>query len=141
MGRIIAKGEGIGGDVSFSGSNLNLRGVEVSGEDTSIYNPGLTLMSQDEKDYIVKGLHKVKSSPLKLNSDSQGSLNYLIGLLDPLHTYELSSYLARLPITTAASYFLSLAVIFFARDVFPYAYVAIVLVGVMAPALFAIVFG
>jgi len=49
IGRMIAYGEGLGGEVSFDNLDLRERGVSISGEDTTVYNPGLITMSSEEK--------------------------------------------------------------------------------------------
>ena len=49
IGRMIAYGEGLGGAVSFDNLDLRERGVSISGEDTTIYNPGLITMTDQEK--------------------------------------------------------------------------------------------
>ena len=49
IGRMIAYGVGLGGAVSFDNLDLRERGVSISGEDTTVYNPGLITMTDQEK--------------------------------------------------------------------------------------------
>ncbi|GMH81814.1 hypothetical protein TrVE_jg5368 [Triparma verrucosa] len=136
IGRMITEGEGIGGDVTAP--TLTSTGIDTSGEDTIVYNPGLTLLSTDEKEAIVEKLHDVRALK-ESDAKADQAATYLIGLLDPLHTYELKGFLGRLPLTTAAAYIGATAVLIFAKDVFPFAYVGIVAAAFVVPALIDII--
>ena len=131
IGRMIASGESIGGDVTAK--TLTSGSIDTSGEDTVVYNPGLTLLSSAEKSALTSALHDARSSPDTLK-DADEAATYLIGLLDPLKTYELKPYLSRLPLTAFAAYLAGTVALVVAKDVFPFVYVGIVGVAVVVPA-------
>ena len=132
IGRMIASGESIGGDVPAS--SLTSRGIDVSGEDTVVYNPGLTLLSSEEKAALTTSLHAARSLKIT-DSTADEAATYLINLLDPLRTYELSSYLHRLPLTALAAYAVATGALVVVVDAFPFVYVGVVGGAVLAPAL------
>ena len=149
IAEIITEGKGVGGSINFQGVQLD-RGY-VSDEDTSIYNPGLTLLTETEKTRLVntvvesKKMQVVKASS---NADNNGSWNndleagysFLRERLDPLHMYELRGYLSILPIFGAVMYLVALAVQQLARDAFPIAYI-VCAAAVFAPIIVLVLLG
>jgi len=126
---IITEGTGVGGSINYQGVNLE-RGY-VADEDTTIYNPGLTLLTESEKTQLIQAVIDAKKSTLQSNQwtdDLELGYDYLKQRLDPLHMVELEGYLAVLPIYGAVVYGVVLAVQQFLRDLFPAAY----LIGVAA---------
>jgi len=122
---IITEGKGIGGSQSYSGVNL-ARGY-VSDEDTAIYNPGLSILTESEKERLldaVRDSRKANKAEKKWNSDSEYAYDFLKYKLDPLHMTELRGYLGILPYYGAVLYVGSLAVQQFVRDSFPFIYLA-----------------
>jgi hypothetical protein len=115
----------------------------VADEDTAIYNPGLTLLTESEKERIVEAVINARQTGNEANtwtSDNQVAYEFLKDKLDPLHMVELKGYLGILPFYGAIVYLGVLAVQQLARDLFQPAY----LVGaalVFAPALALIAFG
>jgi hypothetical protein len=106
----------------------------IADEDTTIYNPGLTLLTGSEKERLVEAIvdsRKVGMSQNQWNEKNALAFDFLRGSLDPLHTYELSGFLGLVPIYGAILYMGVFAVQQFARDQFPTAY----LIGVAAFAL------
>jgi len=135
---IIIEGKGVGGQINYQGVALD-RGY-VSDEDTSIYNPGLTLLTESEKDRLVEAVVRSKKTATSWNSDAQAGYDFLRERLDPLHMYELRGYLGIVPFYAAAVYLAVLAVQQMSRDLFPVAY----FVGVAAifgPALVLVLLG
>ena len=136
INEIITEGKGVGGSINYKGVQLE-RGY-VADEDTTIYNPGLTLLTEDEKTNLVRAVTEARSSSLKdgsWNDNSQLAYEFLKDKLDPLHMAELRGYLSVFPIVVAVVYVAALAVQQLARDLFPAAYVvgvAIVLVPALA---------
>ena len=102
-----------------------------------MYNPGLTLLSSTEKSALTASLHSARSLP-STDASADEAATYLIGLLDPLRTYELSSYLSRLPATALAAYAAATAALVLAKDAFPFVYVGVVGGAILAPAAFDI---
>jgi hypothetical protein len=136
---IITEGKGIGGEINFKGVQLD-RGY-VADEDTAIYNPGLTLLTESEKERLVEAIVESKRASMSSwNADTQAGFEFLREKLDPLHTYELRGYLRIVPFYGAALYLAALAVQQIARDYFPVAYIAGV-VAIFAPALALILSG
>lgn len=124
INEIITEGKGVGGMISSSGVKLE-RGF-VADEDTTIYNPGLTLLTESEKTKIVDAIiqnRKENISKKSWNSDNEFAYESLKARLDPLHMAELKGYLGILPFYGAAVYLLSLGVQQFARDLFSGAYI------------------
>ena len=124
IGAIIAEGKGIGGKVDYNGVQLE-RGF-VADEDTSIYNPGLSLLTESVKDRIVEGIVKNRKVGLaKKNAwseENEAGFSQLKFLLDPLHMYELSGYLKILPFYGAAVYLVTFFIQQNFRGIFPVAY-------------------
>lgn len=119
LNELISEGKGVGGSVSYEGKLGMERGM-VADEDTFIYNPGLSLLTETEKQSLVQALvtNKQASNSDELNVAFQA----LKGNLDPFHTYELGGYLSFLPFYAAAIY---LGVLFIQqnlRPLFPVAY-------------------
>lgn len=108
-----------------------LEGVElergyVSDEDTSIYNPGLTLLTESEKERLVEAIldnRKVGLQQNQWSENNQFAFEFLKEKLDPYHITELRGFLSIVPIYGAFLYLVALAVQQFARDLFPIAYV------------------
>lgn len=134
IAEIIAEGKGVGGNVDYKGVTLD-RGF-ISDEDTSIYNPGLTLLTEGEKNRIVAGLMESRKAGIdknQWNEKNQSAYSYLKRQLDPLHMTELKGYLKLAPVLIGFLYVGVLAVQQFARDSFPAAYIAAVVL-IVAPA-------
>ena len=134
---IIIEGKGVGGQINYQGVALD-RGY-VSDEDTTIYNPGLTLLTESEKDRLVEAVVQSKRVATSWNGDAEAGYSFLKERLDPLHMYELRGYLQIVPFYAAVVYLGTLAVQQLARDVFPVAYflgvAAIVVPGVVLVAI------
>jgi hypothetical protein len=106
----------------------------VSDEDTSVYNPGLTLLTEGEKQRLVDAVVQVRKDGLAKNQWSENNefgYDFLRGNLDPLHMTELKGYLGFVPFYAAIIYVAVLAVQKFSRGSFPPAY----FIGVAAFAL------
>ena len=135
IAEIIAEGKGVGGSVDYKGVTLD-RGY-IADEDTSIYNPGLTLLTEGEKNRLVESLQKSRQAGLasngQWNDKTQDAYSYLKYQLDPLHMTELRGYLKVAPFLVGILYVGVLAVQQFARDLFPVAYIGAVLI-LVAPA-------
>jgi len=143
---IITEGKGVGGDVNYS-NQLQLGSGQVADEDTTIYNPGLSLLTESEKKEIVNAIVRSKKTALSSKAgnaawptDNQLGFEFLKTKLDPLHTYELSGYLNIFPYVAAVSYLGVLVVQQNLRGIFPFAYILGVLV-VVAPIGFLIAIG
>eukprot|EP00520_Triparma_pacifica_P002871 CAMPEP_0118652916 /NCGR_PEP_ID=MMETSP0785-20121206/11566_1 /TAXON_ID=91992 /ORGANISM="Bolidomonas pacifica, Strain CCMP 1866" /LENGTH=99 /DNA_ID=CAMNT_0006545451 /DNA_START=67 /DNA_END=366 /DNA_ORIENTATION=+ len=95
-------------------------------------------MTDQEKDYIVSALHDVPTA-MSLPASSKEALQSLLFVLDPLRTYELSSYFKRLPLVAAGAYVVGVAIMVVARDFFPVAYVGLVIGAFVIPAAVAVV--
>ena len=106
----------------------------IADEDTSVYNPGLTLLTESEKDQLVNAVIKTRKEGLakgQWSENNEFAYEFLRGNLDPLHMTELRGYLGIVPFYAAILYAAVLAVQQFARGLFPAAY----LIGVAAFAL------
>ena len=135
IAEIIAEGKGVGGSVDYKGVTLD-RGY-IADEDTSIYNPGLTLLTEGEKERLVESLINSRKAGLAKNQWSektQSAYEYLKVQLDPLHMTELKGYLKIVPAYIGVLYLGVLAVQQNARGLFTAAYIGAVL-AVVAPAL------
>lgn len=125
IAEIITEGKGVGGDINYKGIQLE-RGY-VADEDTTIYNPGLTLLTESEKDRLTEAVIQARKAGLSANQwnvDTQAGFDFLREKLDPLHMYELKGYLGIVPFYGAALYLGVLAVQQVARGLFPVAYIA-----------------
>lgn len=135
---IITEGKGVGGEINFKGIQLD-RGF-VSDEDTAIYNPGLTLLTESEKDRLVEAIVQSKKMSTEWNGDTEAGYSFLRERLDPLHMYELRGYLQVVPFYGAALYLVALAAQQLARDIFPVVYIVCAL-AVFAPAIVLVFLG
>ena len=98
----------------------------VADEDTAIYNPGLTLLTETEKDQLVNAIVQNRKTGLSQghwNEQNQFAFEFLKEKLDPYHLVELRGYLSIVPIYGAALYLGVLGVQQVARGLFPVAYV------------------
>mmetsp|Transcript_13186 Transcript_13186/g.24772 ORF Transcript_13186/g.24772 Transcript_13186/m.24772 type:complete len:207 (+) Transcript_13186:1-621(+) len=124
INEIITEGKGVGGMINSAGVKLQ-RGY-VSDEDTTIYNPGLSLLTESEKETIVNAViqnRRENVSKNTWNTDNEFAFDFLKTKLDPLHMVELRGYLGILPFYGAGLYLVALAVQQFARDLFAPAYI------------------
>jgi hypothetical protein len=129
--------------IRFQLAGVRLERGFVADEDTTIYNPGLSLLTESEKDKIVNAViqnRKDNVAKKTWSKDNEFAFDFLKTKLDPLHMAELKGYLGVLPIYGAVIYVVALAVQQFARDSFAPAYV-ISAVAVFLPALFLILKG
>ena len=97
----------------------------VADEDTSIYNPGLSLLTESEKERLVEAVitsRKEGISKGQWSENNEFAFQFLREKLDPFHTAELSGYLKFVPFYGAILYGAALAVQQFARGLFPVAY-------------------
>ena len=118
------------------------RGV-VSDEDTTIYNPGLSLLTESEKNELVNAIIHSKEKALSTNTwseDNQFGFEFLKQKLDPLHMYELSGYLGIVPFYAAVLYLGVLAVQQNIRALFPAVYILAAL-AIFAPVGLLLAFG
>jgi hypothetical protein len=128
IAEIITEGKGVGGAINFQGVQLD-RGF-VSDEDTTIYNPGLTLLTETEKDRLVDAIVESKKRQVSntnnaesWSDDLEAGYSFLRERLDPLHMYELRGYLSIVPWYGAVMYLVALAIQLLAREAFPIAYI------------------
>eukprot|EP00565_Helicotheca_tamesis_P001429 CAMPEP_0185732198 /NCGR_PEP_ID=MMETSP1171-20130828/15332_1 /TAXON_ID=374046 /ORGANISM="Helicotheca tamensis, Strain CCMP826" /LENGTH=249 /DNA_ID=CAMNT_0028401625 /DNA_START=157 /DNA_END=907 /DNA_ORIENTATION=- len=120
---IITEGKGVGGSISYTGVKLD-RGY-VSDEDTSIYNPGLTLLTESEKERLTSAIIHSRQTGLSTNQWSENNefaYDFLKQKLDPLHMAELKGYLGILPYWGAVVYLGALGVQQVAREAFVVGY-------------------
>lgn len=99
----------------------------VADEDTTIYNPGLTLLTESEKERLVEAVitaRKVGLAGGQWSENNEFGYEFLKGSLDPFHMVELSGYLQIVPIYGAILYVAVLAVQQSAREAFTVAYLA-----------------
>jgi hypothetical protein len=155
---IITEGKGVGGMINYREYTVddrgaafcfethhwfcfceNLRTAEgialergfIADEDTTLYNPGLTLLTESEKERLVGSVIAARKEGLQKGSwdeNNQIGYEFLKQTLDPLHMAELSGFLGFVPIYGAVLYLGVLAVQQFSRELFPTAY----LIGVVA---------
>jgi len=126
---IITEGKGVGGMINFKGVELE-RGY-VADEDTSIYNPGLSLLTESEKERLVEAVIDARKDGLakgQWSENNEYAYGFLKGKLDPLHMVELSTFLKFVPFYGGFLYLAVLGVQQLFRDSFQKAY----LVGVVA---------
>lgn len=138
---IITEGKGIGGVVNYKGVTLE-RGY-VADEDTSIYNPGLTLLTEGEKNKLVDAIMQSRQTAIdkdQWSEKNQLAYEYLKLKLDPYHMTELRGYLRIVPALVGVLYLAVLGVQQFARDLFPVAYIGAVL-AIFAPAILLVLSG
>eukprot|EP00591_Stephanopyxis_turris_P009894 CAMPEP_0195517936 /NCGR_PEP_ID=MMETSP0794_2-20130614/11832_1 /TAXON_ID=515487 /ORGANISM="Stephanopyxis turris, Strain CCMP 815" /LENGTH=266 /DNA_ID=CAMNT_0040646819 /DNA_START=12 /DNA_END=812 /DNA_ORIENTATION=+ len=141
VAKIITEGKGVGGEVSYGGVNLE-RGL-VADEDTTIYNPGLTLLTESEKERLVEAVIRNRKEGITKGAwseDNQFGFEFLKQKLDPYYTVELKGYYSIFPFWGAAVYLAALAVQQNARQFFSVAYI-LGAVLVFAPALALIALG
>jgi hypothetical protein len=139
IAEIITEGKGVGGAINYQGIRLD-RGY-IANEDTTLYNPGLTLLTESEKTRLVDAIVESRRVVGDLwNVDTGAGFDFLREKLDPLHMYELSGYLSILPFYGAAVYLAVLVVQQVARDLFPAAYI-MGAVAVFAPAVALVLIG
>lgn len=103
----------------------------VADEDTSIYNPGLTLLTESEKERLVEAVIAARKEGLQKNQWSENNefaFEFLREKLDPFHISELRGFLSFAPFYAGLLYLGVLGVQQFARGAFQIAY----LVGVAA---------
>jgi len=125
IAEIITEGKGIGGSQNSPG--VNLPSGLVTDEDNSIYNPGLSILTESEKNRLLDSLIQSRTdnkTKKAWTSDSEYAFKFLKQKLDPLHMTEVSGYLGILPYYGAVLYLGSLAVQQAARDSFPFVYIA-----------------
>jgi hypothetical protein len=97
----------------------------IADEDTTIYNPGLALLTETEKERLVEAVISARKDGLAKNQWSENNefaFEFLRQSLDPFHTVELSGYLAVVPFYGALLYLVVLGVQQNLRDIFPVAY-------------------
>ena len=97
----------------------------IADEDTAIYNPGLTLLTESEKERLTEAVIQSRKAGIQSNTwteNNQVAYEFLKTQLDPLHMTELRGYLRVVPIYGAILYLVVLAVQQLARDLFPAAY-------------------
>lgn len=133
VAKIITEGKGVGGQLSYDGVKLN-EGY-VADEDTTIYNPGLSLLTESEKERLTDAIiqnRKLSLSSNKWSENNEYAFSFLKAKLDPLHMHELEGYLKILPFWGAALYLGALFVQQNARGVFPLVY-GLCALGVFGP--------
>eukprot|EP00586_Coscinodiscus_wailesii_P020156 CAMPEP_0172497010 /NCGR_PEP_ID=MMETSP1066-20121228/94748_1 /TAXON_ID=671091 /ORGANISM="Coscinodiscus wailesii, Strain CCMP2513" /LENGTH=268 /DNA_ID=CAMNT_0013269583 /DNA_START=144 /DNA_END=950 /DNA_ORIENTATION=- len=138
---IITEGKGVGGDVSYGGVDLNR--AEVTGEDTTIYNPGLTLLTESEKNSILKSImnnRKIAQNAASWSEDNEYAFQFLKQKLDPLHMAELKGYLGIFPFYAGLVYLAALGVQQIAREFFTAGYIFGALL-VFGPVVVLLLFG
>ncbi|KAL7517943.1 hypothetical protein ACHAWX_002816 [Stephanocyclus meneghinianus] len=141
VAKVITEGKGVGGSLSYDGIKLN--DGYVADEDTSIYNPGLTLLTSSEKERLVSAIienRKIGLSSNQWSENNEYAFDFLKQKLDPLHMYELEGYLGILPFYGAVLYLVALFAQQNARGVFPLVYGACAL-AVFGPMIFLVANG
>lgn len=121
VAKIITEGKGVGGTLTYDGVKL-AEGQNVADEDTTIYNPGLTLLTSSEKERLVSSIidnRKVGLSTQHWSENNEYAFSFLKQKLDPLHMHELEGYLGILPFWGAALYLVALFVQKNVRGIFP----------------------
>jgi hypothetical protein len=99
----------------------------VADEDTAIYNPGLTLLTESEKERLVESVIQSRKDCLSTGQWSQTNeygYEFLKTTLDPLHMAELSGFLGFVPVYGALIYLAVLAVQQNVKTLFTQAYLA-----------------
>lgn len=95
IAEIISEGKGVGGAVTFEGVQLN-RGY-VADEDTSIYNPGLSLLTETEKNAMVSAVIESRKMATSWPEENELAFREIKEKLDPFRMTELSGYLGIVP--------------------------------------------
>jgi len=134
VAKIITEGKGVGGTLTYDGVKLS-EGSFVSDEDTTIYNPGLSLLTSSEKERLVSAIienRKIGLSTQHWSENNEYAFDFLKQKLDPLHMHELEGYLGILPFWGAALYLVALFVQKNARGIFPLVY-GLCALGVFGP--------
>jgi hypothetical protein len=127
IAEIITEGKGVGGMVNYKGIQLE-RGY-IADEDTTIYNPGLTLLTESEKERLVDAIVNSRKVGLEKGAWSENNefaFEFLKSNLDPLHMYELGGFLGFVPIYGAILYLVAFGAQQFARGIFPAVYLVCV---------------
>lgn len=140
---MITEGKGVGGSLSYSGVDLK-RGV-VADEDTTIYNPGLTLLTESEKNVLVQAIVQSRKASLPTaetswSDENESVYNFLKEKLDPFHLVEIGGYLKILPFWGALLYVGNIFVQQNARSIFSASYLLSVAL-VFGPILALVAFG
>eukprot|EP00577_Skeletonema_sp_RCC1716_P018642 CAMPEP_0113412518 /NCGR_PEP_ID=MMETSP0013_2-20120614/22886_1 /TAXON_ID=2843 ORGANISM="Skeletonema costatum, Strain 1716" /NCGR_SAMPLE_ID=MMETSP0013_2 /ASSEMBLY_ACC=CAM_ASM_000158 /LENGTH=262 /DNA_ID=CAMNT_0000299033 /DNA_START=95 /DNA_END=883 /DNA_ORIENTATION=+ /assembly_acc=CAM_ASM_000158 len=141
VAKIITEGKGVGGQLTYDGVKLN-EGY-VADEDTTIYNPGLSLLTESEKERLTDAIiqnRKVSLSSNQWNENNEYAFKFLKQKLDPLHMFELGGYLKILPFWGAALYLGALFVQQNSRGIFPLVY-GLCALGVFGPVIVLVAFG
>mmetsp|Transcript_596 Transcript_596/g.962 ORF Transcript_596/g.962 Transcript_596/m.962 type:complete len:267 (+) Transcript_596:130-930(+) len=141
VAKIITEGKGVGGQLTYDGVKLN-EGY-VADEDTTIYNPGLSLLTESEKERLTDAIiqnRKVSLSSNQWNENNEYAFSFLKQKLDPLHMYELGGYLKILPFWGAALYLGALFVQQNSRGIFPLVY-GLCALGVFGPVIVLVASG
>jgi hypothetical protein len=115
----------------------------IADEDTAIYNPGLSLLTESEKERLVEAVIESRKAGLSKESwteNNQVAYEFLKERLDPLHMVELRGYLGVVPIYGAILYLAVLAVQQLARELFSTAYIVAV-AAIFAPIVLLVVLG
>ena len=108
---IITEGTGVGGKINYKGIQLE-RGY-VADEDTTLYNPGLSLLTEGEKQALMQAVldaRKAGVAASQWNDNVELGYQFLKQALDPWHVVELRGYLQILPWYGGAVYLAVLAV-------------------------------
>jgi len=141
VAKIITEGKGVGGQLTYDGVKLN-EGY-VADEDTTIYNPGLSLLTESEKERLTDAIiqnRKVSLSSNQWNENNEYAFKFLKQKLDPLHMFELGGYLKILPFWGAALYLGALFVQQNSRGIFPLVY-GLCALGVFGPVIVLVASG
>ena len=112
--------------ISIHKEGVQLDRGYISDEDTAIYNPGLTLLTESEKERLVEAVIESRKSGQITNTwdeNNQVAFEFLKEKLDPLHMRELKGYLGILPIYAGVLYLGVLAVQQTARELFAPVYI------------------
>ncbi|KAL7564680.1 hypothetical protein ACA910_021236 [Epithemia clementina (nom. ined.)] len=108
---IITEGTGVGGKINYQGIQLE-RGY-VADEDTTLYNPGLSLLTESEKEALMQAVLDARREGMAAavwTDNAELGYEFLKQNLDPWHVVELRGYLQILPWYGAAVYLAVLAV-------------------------------
>jgi len=106
-------------------AGVKLQRGYVADEDTTIYNPGLSLLTESEKNNLVDAVIENRKVNLERNTWSDKNelaFDFLKQKLDPWHVVELKGFLNFAPLYGALLYLISLGIQQNKRDIFPSAY-------------------